>query len=81
MGSLFALFGSMMIAIIIGYFSERSGFTRNGILPSILICLGGVVAFFMARIMFHISFGSPGVDAILSSIGALIIVLTHYRKK
>ncbi|MEM8980424.1 MAG: hypothetical protein AAGD04_13130 [Pseudomonadota bacterium] len=81
MGSLFALFGSMMIAIIIGYFSEKSGFTRNGVLPSIIICLGGVIAFFMVRVMFHLSFGSPGLDAIISAIGALIIVPTHYRKR
>jgi hypothetical protein len=30
--------------------------------------------------MFGISFGPPGVDAILASIGALIIVPTRWRK-
>lgn len=76
----FAFFGSMFIAVIIGYLAEKSGFTRNGYLPSMIICLGGVVAFFMVRIMFGISFGSPGVNAIISSIGALIIVPWHWRR-
>ena len=77
----FAFFGSLMIAGIIGYASERTGFTRNGILQSIIICLGGAILFFMVRVMFGFSFGSPGLDAIISSIGALIIVPTHYRKR
>jgi hypothetical protein len=76
----FAFFGSMIIAGIIGYASERTGWTRNGYVPSIIICLGGTLLFFMIRIMFGISFGSPGVNAIISSIGALLIVPTHYRK-
>jgi len=76
----FAFFGSMMIALFIGYFSEKSGFTHNGYLPSMIICLGGVVLFFMIRIMFGLSFGSPGVNAIISSIGALIIVPWHWRR-
>lgn len=76
----FAFFGSMMIGIAVGYVSEKSGFTNNGYLPSIIICLGGVVAFFMVRIMFGFSFGPPGVDAIVSSIGALIIVPWHWRR-
>ena len=77
----FAFFGSLMIAGIVGYASERTGFTRNGILQSIIICLGGAILFFMVRVMFGFSFGSPGLDAIISSIGALIIVPTHYRKR
>lgn len=75
-----ALFGTIVVAGIIGYASERSGFTHNGVIPSIIICIGGAFLFFFVRIMFGISFGSPGVNAILSSIGALIIVPTHYRK-
>ncbi len=76
----FAFFGSLIIAGIIGYASEKTGWTHNGYIPSIIICLGGTLLFFMIRIMFGISFGSPGVNAIISSIGALIIVPTHYRK-
>jgi len=70
----------MIIAGIIGYGSERSGFTKNGYVPSVIICIGGAFLFFMVSRMFHISFGSPGLNAILSSIGALVIVPTHYRK-
>lgn len=76
----FAFFGSLIIAGIIGYASEKTGWTHNGYLQSIIICLGGTLLFFMVRIMFGISFGSPGVNAIISSVGALLIVPTHYRK-
>ncbi|MEM6406884.1 MAG: hypothetical protein AAF700_00560 [Pseudomonadota bacterium] len=76
----FAFFGAMMIAGIIGYASEKTGFTHNGYIPSIIIAVGGAVLFFMVRVMFGISFGPPGVDAIVSAVGALILVPTHYRK-
>ncbi len=77
----FSFFGSMIIGGIVGYVSENWGLTRNGYLPSIIICLGGVFLFYMLRIMFHISFGSPGLDAIIGSAGALIIVPTAGRRK
>jgi uncharacterized membrane protein YeaQ/YmgE (transglycosylase-associated protein family) len=76
----FSFFGTVIIAGIVGYLSERSGFTRNGYLPSIIICVGGAFLFFMISRMFHIGFGSPGLNAILSSVGALIIVPTHFRR-
>lgn len=75
------LIGTVVIAGIVGYVAERSGFTRNGILPSIIICVGGAFLFYFVRIMFGIHFFSPGVDAILSSAGALLIVPTHFRRK
>jgi len=74
------LIGTVVIAGIVGYLSEKTGFTRNGYLPSIIICVGGAFLFYFVRIMFGLKFGSAGVDAILSSIGALIIVPTHFRK-
>lgn len=73
------LIGTVVLAGIVGYASERSGFTRNGVLQSIIICIGGAFLFYFARIMFGIRIGPPGVDAILSSIGALVIVPTHWR--
>ena len=76
-----ALFGTVIIAGIIGYASEKSGFTHNGFIPSISICIGGAFLFFFVRVMFGFSFGSHGVNAIISSIGALVIVPTHYRKR
>jgi len=75
-----ALFGTVVIAGIVGYASERSGYTHNGILPSMIICIGGAFLFFFLRVMFGISLGSHGLNAIVSSIGALVIVPTHYRK-
>ena len=76
----FSFFGTVIIAGIIGYASERSRFTHNGYLPSIIICVGGAFLFFLVSRMFHIGFGSPGVNAIVSSVGALIIVPTHWRR-
>jgi uncharacterized membrane protein YeaQ/YmgE (transglycosylase-associated protein family) len=80
MGGFLALFGTVVIAGIVGYASERSGFTHNGIIPSMIICIGGAFLFFFVTLMFGIGFRSPGVNAIVASVGALIIVPTHYRK-
>ena len=74
------LMGTVVIAGIVGYLSERTGFTRNGYLQSIIICTGGAFLFYFVRIMFGIGFGSAGVNAIVSSIGALVIVPFHWRR-
>ena len=74
------LIGTVVIAGIIGYLSEKKGFTHNGILQSIIICTGGAFLFFFIALMFNFGFSSNGLNAILSSIGALIIVPTHWRK-
>lgn len=74
------LIGTVVIAGIVGYASERTGFTRNGYIPSIIICVGGAFLFYFLRVMFGLRFGAPGVDAVISSIGALIIVPTRFRK-
>ncbi len=74
------MIGTVVIAGIVGYLSEKTGWTRNGILQSIVICVGGAFLFFFVRIMFGIGFSSPGVNAIVSSIGALIIVPFHWRR-
>ncbi|NOD78151.1 hypothetical protein [Ruegeria sp. HKCCD4332] len=74
------MMGTVVIAGIVGYLSEKSGFAHNGYLPSIIICVGGAFLFYFVRIMFGISFGPPGLDAVISSVGALIIVPTHWRK-
>ncbi|MEP2028327.1 MAG: hypothetical protein ABJI96_06420 [Paracoccaceae bacterium] len=77
---LLTLMGTVVIAGIVGYLSERSSFTHNGILQSIIICIGGAFLFYFVRLMFGFGFSSPGMNAIASSIGALIIVPTHWRK-
>ena len=74
------LMGTVVIAGIVGYGAEKTGFTRNGILQSIIICIGGAFLFYFVRIMFGIGFHSPGMNAIASSVGALIIVPFHWRR-
>jgi uncharacterized membrane protein YeaQ/YmgE (transglycosylase-associated protein family) len=74
------MMGTVVIAGITGYASEKTGFTRNGYLPSIIICIGGAFLFYFMRIMFGLGFASPGINAILSSVGALIIVPFHWRR-
>lgn len=74
------LMGTVVIAGIVGYLAEKTGFTHNGYLQSIIICVGGAFLFYFVRIMFGLKFGSAGVDAILSSVGALIIVPTRWRR-
>lgn len=74
------LIGTVVIAGLVGYLSERSGFTRNGILPSIIICVGGAFLFYFVRVMFGIGFASHGMNAIAASVGALVIVPTHWRR-
>lgn len=73
----FAFFGALMIGGIVGYLSEKWDFTHNGVLASIIIALGGVILLFMARVMFNLSFGSPGLDAILGGAVALLLVPTE----
>jgi uncharacterized membrane protein YeaQ/YmgE (transglycosylase-associated protein family) len=75
-----ALFGTVVIAGIVGYLSEKSGFTRNGVLQSIIICTGGAFLFYFVSLMFNIGFGSRGVNAIVASVGSLLIVPTHWRR-
>lgn len=74
------LIGTVVIAGIVGYLMEKSGFTRNGYLQSIIICVGGAFLFYFLTLMFGIGFRSPGMNAIVASVGALIIVPTHWRK-
>ncbi len=74
------LIGTVVIAGIVGYASERIGFTHNGIIPSIIICVGGAFLFYFVTLMFNLGFRSAGMNAILASVGALIIVPTHWRK-
>ena len=74
------MIGTVVIAGIVGYLSERSGFTKNGILQSIIIAVGGAFLFYFVSLMFGISFGRPGVNAIIASVGSLIIIPTHWRR-
>jgi uncharacterized membrane protein YeaQ/YmgE (transglycosylase-associated protein family) len=75
------MIGTVVIAGIVGYLSEKTGWTRNGILQSIVICVGGAFLFYFVQLMFGIGFRSPGINAIVSSIGALVIVPFHWRRR
>jgi hypothetical protein len=63
-----------------GPYSESSRHTHNGSLASIIICVGGALLFYFVALMFWVGFRSDGINALLSSIGALIIVPTHWRR-
>ena len=74
------LIGTVVIAGLVGFFSEKTGFTHNGYLQSIIICIGGAFLFYFVRLMFGFGFASPGMNAIAASVGALVIVPFHWRK-
>ena len=74
------MIGTVVIAGIVGYLAEKTNFTHNGILQSIIICVGGAFLFYFVRLMFGIGFNSAGLNAIASSVGALAIIPTHWRK-
>ena len=63
-----------MIGGIVAYVSERQGFTHHGVLQAIIIALDGVVLLFMVRVMFGLSLGSHGLNAIAGAAGALILI-------
>lgn len=75
-----SLIGTVVIAGIVGYLSEKTKFTHNGYLQSIIICVGGAFLFYFVTLMFGIGFARPGFNAIAASIGALVIVPTHWRR-
>jgi drug/metabolite transporter (DMT)-like permease len=78
---LFSFFGSLMIAGIVAVLFERWGWTHNGILPSVFIAFGAVLVLYFLRALFGLSFGSPGVDAIIGSAAALILIPTEYAHR
>ncbi|MCU4652528.1 hypothetical protein N8I71_06770 [Roseibacterium sp. SDUM158016] len=80
---LFSFFGSLMLAGIVAVLFERWGWSHNGIVPSVLITFGAVLVLYFLRSLFGLSFGSPGVDAIIGSAAALILIPTEvaYRRK
>lgn len=70
----FAFWGSLVIGGIVAYLAEKWDFTHHGVVQAIIIALGGVILVFMASVMFGISFGRPGVNAIVGALGALILI-------
>ena len=70
----FALWGSLVIGGITAYLAEKWEITHHGYLQAIIIATGGVLLVFLARVMFGISFGSHGVNAIVGALGALVLI-------
>lgn len=70
----FAFWGSMVIGGVVAYLAEKWDLTHHGVIQAIIIALGGVFLAFMVRVMFGLSFGSPGVNAIIGAAGALILI-------
>jgi len=77
----FSFFGSLVIGGIVAYLAEKWDFTHHGVIQAIVIALGGVVLLFMAKVMFGISFGRPGVDAIIGAAGALILIPSEAARR
>lgn len=73
------MFGTVIIAGIIGYAFEKMDIVDNGYIPSIIIAVGGAFLFYFVQVMFGIGFSSPGMNAIASSVGSLILVPTRWR--
>lgn len=70
----FSFWGSLVIGGIVAYLAEKWNMTHHGVLQAIIIALGGVILLFMVRVMFGLSFGSHGVNAIIGAAGALILI-------
>lgn len=70
----FSFWGSMVIGGIVAYLAEKWDLTHHGVVQAIIIAIGGVFLLFMVRVMFGLSFGPPGVDAIIGAAGALILI-------
>ena len=77
----FSFLGSLMFAGIVAVLFEKWGWTHNGIVPSVLIAFGAVLALFFIRALFGLSLGSPGIDAIIGSAAALILIPTEYANR
>ncbi len=74
------LIGTVVIAGIIGYASEKMEFTRNGYLPSIIICVGAAFLAYFVKIMFGFGFRMPGLNAAAASVVALFLIPVKRRK-
>ena len=70
----FSFWGSLVIGGIVAYLAEKWELTHHGVLQAIIIALGGVILLFMARVMFGLSFGSHGLNAIVGAAGELILI-------
>ena len=73
----FAFFGSLILGGIVAVLFEKWGWSHHGVLPAVVIALGGVILVFMVRVLFHLTLGSPGLDAIAGAAGALILIPTE----
>ncbi|QMU58794.1 MAG: hypothetical protein GKR98_11680 [Boseongicola sp.] len=73
----FAFWGSLVVGGLTAYLAEKWDLTHHGYLQAIIIALGGVILFFMVRVMFGLSFGSHGLNAIVGAAGALILIPTE----
>ncbi|MBL4626612.1 MAG: hypothetical protein JKY00_00985 [Roseicyclus sp.] len=78
---LFSFFGSLMLAGVVAFLFEKWGWTHNGIIPSVFIAWGAVLVLYFIRSLFGFSLGSPGIDAVIGSAAALILIPTEYASK
>ena len=72
------MMGTIVIAGIAGNMPEKTGSTHNGYLQLIIICTVRAPVLFRPHHVLD-QLGPTGLYAVLYSIGALIIVPTHWR--
>jgi len=71
---------TVLIAGIIGGLSEKVGWTRNGIVLSVAICISGALLFYIQWLAIGLGFESAELNAILSSAVTLAIVSLWRRR-
>ena len=68
------IFGAVLVGAIVGYASERMGFTRNGYIVSCALGVGGAVILLFAQYMFGFSLGfNRGLTSVIGAVAVLFL--------
>ena len=68
------MFGAIIVGALTGYISERMGFTRNGIIISIALGVGGAIILWFAQGFLGIGLGfGRAMTSFVGAVGLLFI--------
>ena len=71
---MFHMFGAIIIGALTGYLSEKFNFTRNGVIVSIALGVGGAIILWFAQGFLGIGLGlGRAATSIVGAIGLLFI--------